>query len=73
MARAESAFLPYGFLQGEDDWDASETDQRHVAEVVDVGPEAGLPVHSQSDQRISLPGGICRRRTLRRQVTLNRL
>jgi len=46
MPGAERAFLPHGFLECEDDWDASEADEGHVAEVVDVGPEAGLPVDS---------------------------
>lgn len=43
----------YGFFQGEDDGDAGEAHQGHVAEVVDVGPEPRLGIEGHVDESVS--------------------
>src|SRR5579871_3851348 len=71
MPGAESAFLAYSFLEGEDDGDASEADEGHVAEVIDVRPQAGLPIHCEADEGISALHGVSSGGSLRGEIGLH--
>ena len=54
MRGGRSAFSPYRFLQRKNYWDAAEAGYGHVAEVVYVGPEAGLSVEALVEKAVGL-------------------
>jgi len=56
MCRRGPTF-PYGFLQQENNGDAAEADQRHVAKIVYIGPETGLSGEREIDQCVGLLQG----------------
>src|SRR5438309_6957891 len=71
VTSADRAFPAYGLFQREHDGDAPETNQRHIAKIVHIGPHPRLHIHVLGQQSVSAVESLCGRCTLRRQIALH--